>query len=183
MDNFILLSKTTELEELSQQLGFQRTFWLGSELELITADRKPELLQQIQTAKQKKAMTIYFPKTEEMLRFAIERTAVDIIAGTEYLNYKDSLHFLRGGMDQIICTLAQQHHKIIAFSFEQLLQSVPASSALARIKFNIALCQKYNVKCIIGSFARDKWSMRSAEDLAAFSRILGGVGKVELQLK
>lgn len=174
MDNFLLMKRTDELELLSRKLGFDKILFLESGLVLITTSDKKKLLQEIKVARQKGFFTIYQPRTEEMLRFAMEKTPIDIVVGFESINPKDSLHYVRSGLDQIYCRIAKEKNKILGFSFSEILNSSNQSKLIARMTFNLKLARKYQLKVIFGNFSREKDEMRSAKDLEAFFRVLGG---------
>lgn len=175
MDNFILMPKSSELEMCSRKLGFGRTFF--SEDFVITESRsKKDLLEKINRTKQKKMLAICRASDEEELRFILEKTKADIVIGTEKICPKDSLHYVRGGLDQILCKAAVANDKIIGFSFQDILNSENQNRArlLARMMLNIKLCRKYKVKMLFSNFAVSETEMRSAKDLEAFWRVLGG---------
>ena len=166
MENYILLKESKELQELSKQLGFTRTLFLDKDFVLIKAISKKDLLKKINQAKRK--ITIFKAESEELLRFALEKSPVNIVYGMETINYKDSVHFVRGGLDQIMCRIAKDKGKTIAFSFSELLKSRNRGQLIARIKLNIKLCKMYKVKTVFTNFSSKKMEMRSAKDLKSF---------------
>lgn len=170
MDNIILLDRNEELEELSKKLGFTRVYFKEDLVYLETKSKK-ELLTKTKKAK----FSIYQPPTEDLLRFALEKTNVNMVVGMEKINPKDHTHYPRGGLDQITCRIAASRKKIVAFSFVDILDAKDRPKLLARMMFNIKLCKKYKVKMYFGDFCRGKVEMRGAKDLAAFFRLLGGV--------
>ncbi|MEK6950313.1 MAG: hypothetical protein AABX13_01150 [Nanoarchaeota archaeon] len=182
MDNFLLMSKNEELERFSQQLGFSRTLFLDKDFTIITSNSAKEALKLIQQGKSKKLLTIYRPPSEELLRYVLEKTPADLVLGTEHINPHDHLHYPRAGLDQVLCKIAAERGKVVAFSCSEILNAVNQPQLLRRMMFNLTLCQKYKVKMLFSTFARDKWEMRSAHDLLALWRVLGGKGKHDLML-
>lgn len=176
MDNFVLVKKNSEIAELSAQLGFSRTLFLDGEFIFITDGRTRDLLNQIALAQKNKLITISRPSTEEKLRFMLEKTKVNIILGVEQIHAKDSVHFLRSGLDPVLCAIAAQQGKTIAFSFHDIITSSNQTQLLARMRLNILLCRKYGVKMLWSTFAHDRWELRSVRDLEVFWRVLGGDG-------
>jgi RNase P/RNase MRP subunit p30 len=170
MDNYLFLKESKELLELSKQLGFTGVKFLGT----IKADTKRQLLKEL--AKER-GLKIYKPKTEEMLRFALEKTNIDIIYGMEDINYKDSVHHVRGGLDQITCKIAASRGKMVAFSFSEILNSKDRGKLMGRIRLNFRLCKKYKVKMIFSNFSASEKEIRSKKDLDAFYRVLAKVFK------
>lgn len=172
MHNFLLMNKSKELEDLSTELGFEKTFFSGEDFIILDEDFKKNLLRNIDRNKQK--LIIYRAKTDEMLRFALERTKVNMVMGMEQIHLRDSVHFVRGGLDQVLCKIAAEKGKIIVFSFSNLLNTVDKGKLMARMMLNIKLCKKYKVKMLFSTFAVSKMEMRSRNDLEAFWRVLGG---------
>ena len=165
MENYLLLKRTEELEKLSKSLGFSKTYFL-EDLAVIKAETKKELLKKIREVKRKKI--IFRPSSEELLRFALERTKVDVIIGAEMINPKDSVHFVRGGLDQITCKIAAAKGKKVAFSFSDILNSKNKGKLLARMKLNLKLCKKYKVGVVFSNFSVSKEEIRSVKDLKTF---------------
>ena len=172
MDNFVLMKKSEEIEKLSTMLGFEKTFFLDTNFVILSTLNKKELLLKIQDAKKKKLKVIYEATAEDMLRFVIEKAPVDIVMGAEKIYSNDSLHFVRSGLDQVLCTMAGEQEKIIAFSFHDILTAANRPRLLARMSANVKLCHKYKVKTLFSTFAQDADELRSAQDLAAWLRIL-----------
>lgn len=173
MDDYILMKKSVEIEKLAAELGFTKVHFLESGFVLLKGKTQKELLREIDTARNKKVKTVFKADSEEMLRFALERSSVDIVYGMENINPKDSLHYVRGGLDQVLCKLAAEKRKILAFSFAELLDSPDRKRLLARIMSNVKLCKKYKVQMMLCSFANVKEELRSAKDLQALGRVLG----------
>ena len=168
MDNYLLMKRTKELEELSKELGFVRTYFL-EDLTVLNDKTPKDLLKSLRKVSGKK---IYFACSEEMLRFALEKTPVDIVMGAESINKKDSLHYVRGGLDQITCKIAASEGKVIGFSFSDALNISDREKLLARMRLNAKLCKKYKVEMIFSNFSKKAVDVRSAKDLAAFWRVI-----------
>lgn len=173
MDDYVFMKKSVEIEKLALELGFTKVYFLDSDFVILKGKTQKELLKEIEKARNKKMRTVYRADSEEILRFMLERSKVDIVYGMESINPKDSLHYVRGGLDQVLCKLAVERGKTLAFSFTEILNSPHKGKLLARIIFNIKLCKKYKVPIILCSFASSKEEMRSAKDLQALGRILG----------
>ncbi len=172
MDNYLCLKESKEAAALSASLGYENTFFQGKDFEIITASSKKELLLKARQLKQKKLMVFFKPSSEELLRFALEKVPVDGVIGIEEIHPTDSVHYLRGGLDQMLCTFAGKQGKAVLFSFSSLLNSSFRSKLLARMMFNFRLCRKYDVKVIFSTFSLSLVEMRSGSDLAAFERVL-----------
>ena len=112
MDNYLLLDVDSSLEELSKKLSFTKTHFLGRDLVLVQGNLK-EILRKSQQAQAQKKTVLCFVRSEEELHYVLEKTPVHIILGVERIHHSDSLHYLRGGLDQILCRLAAEKRKII----------------------------------------------------------------------
>jgi len=171
--NILLLQRSREAEELSKKLGFTQALFLFEDIVLLEGVDKKKLLQEVNLAKSKKKMVIYKVTNEEMLRFVLEKTAVDMVIGIEGIHEKDSVHHVRGGLDDVFCKIAAAHDKMIGFSFSEVLNSAHKGRLMARMMLNITLCKKYKVKTVWSNFSSCLEDMRSSKDLDAFGRVLG----------
>lgn len=172
MENILLMEKNREAEELSKKFGFSQTLFVNTDFVMLSGTNKKEILHQSQEAKRKKQLAVYKANTEEMLRFVLEKTPVDMIFGIELIHPEDTFHYVRAGLDQVLCQLAANNNKIIAFSFKEILDSRALSKLLARIAFTMRLCQKYRVKTFFSNFSEEMYEMRSAKDSEAFVHVL-----------
>lgn len=173
MDEYVLMKKNSEVEKLAAGLGFAKVYFTDSDFAMLKGKTKKDLLKEIEKAKNKKLKTVYRADSEDLLRFVLERTSVDIVYGMESIHPKDSLHYVRGGLDQVLCWLAAEKGKTLAFSFAEILNSTDKAKLLARMMFNIKLCKKYKVSIVFCSFASYPEEMRSAKDLQALGRVFG----------
>ena len=167
----MLCTKTDELEKLSADLGFQKTFF-ADDVVLLEGDTKKQLIRDAMMAKRKKKIVIYAAATEESLRFVLEKVPVDIVFGMEKIHPKDSMHYVRGGLDQVLCKIAREKGKTIGFAFLDVLESSSRGKLLARMMLNIKLCKKYGVPMIFSNFGKVKFQMRSKKDLEIMWGIL-----------
>ena len=173
MQNYCCVERNPKIELLSAQLGFDTTVYLTNHFIILSSSNTKELLAQVQDAKKRKLTVLYRTQDEKMLRFAIEKAPVDMILGVENIFPKDSLHYLKSGLNQVLCTIAAQQNKIIVFSMHDILVTGNRAKLLARMRFNVKLCKKYKVQTLIGNFSEDIWEMRAAEELKALGRLLG----------
>jgi RNase P/RNase MRP subunit p30 len=172
MDNYLLMKESEEALELSSKLGFTNTYFLDKDFVYLKVENKKYLLNKIKEAKNKKLRVISEAKTEELLRYLIEKTDTDIVIGMEKINPKDSVHFVRSGLDQVSCRFATENGKKIAISFNNILQLKNKSKLLSRIMFNLKLCRKYKTKTIFSNFSNSLIEMRAKKDLEVFERVL-----------
>jgi len=169
MENYLLLPPSLELEELSRGLGFNKTLFLDQDILLVKGNFK-EILNQCKLAKGKK--TIYLAENEETLRLVVEKSPVDIIMGMEKIYSKDSLHYPKAGLNQVLGKIGAEKGKVFGFSFSEMLNSKNSSRLMHRMSFNLGVCKKYKVKVVFSNFSRSAQEMRSAADLEAVKRVL-----------
>jgi RNase P/RNase MRP subunit p30 len=172
MRNFIRAKPSKELLDLSKQLGFSETLFLEQDFTYINEKNFKEILKQIQKAKRQGLISVVKPHTEPDFRQILEKSNADIIVGVEDIHPKDSLHYVRGGLDQIMCNIAHNKNKIIAVSMSDLFNAKNKSFKLARIKANLKLCKKYKVELLFTSFATTKEDMRQMKDIKSFITML-----------
>ncbi len=108
-------------------------------------------------------------------RLVVEAKKVDILLSPEKGIKKDSFHFRNSGLDHVICELAKKNDTTIGFNFNEVLtsQGVLRAEKLGRMMQNVRLCRKHKLRMLIGSFAKNKWQMRSRNDLISFGIVLG----------
>ena len=118
-------------------------------------------------------------KSSDKDRFFIESKKLKIIYGFEETFKKDYLHHRASGLNQIICEIARKYDVYFGFSYSSLLNKPDqiASLIIGRMMQNIRICQKYNVKTIIGSFSGKPFDMRASHDIMALFKLLGMDGK------
>jgi RNase P/RNase MRP subunit p30 len=106
-------------------------------------------------------------------REIMERSNADIIFSFEENPRSDSFHQKISGLNQTLCTLANEKDVAIGFSLSAILNSQNKGKLLGRISQNIKLCNKYKVKMIAGSFTSNPYEMRSPHDIKSLFRVLG----------
>lgn len=125
----------------------------------------------------KKASTIsniLIAKSSDNDRFFIESGKVRIIYGFEEPHKKDFLHQRASGLNHVICELAKRNNVAIGLSYAELFKNPSKSPALiGRMMQNIALCQKYKMKIVIGSFSENPFDMRQHHDVMSLFAMLG----------
>jgi RNase P/RNase MRP subunit p30 len=175
------MEENKEVLSLSEELGFSKTLFLNKDICLVEGRDKKKVLKEIKEGKKKNLFVVVKPESEEVLRFVLEKTSADMVFGQELINHSDSVHFRRGGLDQIICKIAVEKNKTIGFSFRDILESggLERSKLMGRIIFNAKLCRKYGVKVFLSNFSEDKWEMRGVYELKAWGNVFGLIKQLE----
>src|SRR3989338_251751 len=139
MENFLLTKRSTEVTTLSLQLGYTKTLFNGEDFEVLTASNSKDLISQVQAGHKQKRFVFYKAPSEELLRFALEKSEVDGVLGVEEIHLKDSLHYVRGGLDPVLCRFAAARGRKVVFSFNSILNIPEKAKLLARMRCNISL--------------------------------------------
>ncbi|MBI2151454.1 hypothetical protein HYU21_01865 [Candidatus Woesearchaeota archaeon] len=171
MDDLLLISKSEELQEFSSSLGFSKVFFVEDIL-LLEEKNNDLLAKKIRGGKNKKKIVICRPTSEEQLRFLFEKCTPDVVWGMERIHHSDSLHHLRGGLNQVLGPLAAKSNAVVAFSFSEVLNCNTRGSLLGRMRFNLKLCRKYKIKTLFCNLSNSKEEIRSKNDLEAWKRVL-----------
>ncbi len=109
---------------------------------------------------------------EQINRKSVENKKVDVLLSPEINKKKDSFHYRKSGLNQVLCKLAKENDVAIGFDFSKLLNSKEKSKILGRMMFNYKICKKYKVKMVFSSFAKNKFELRNEDSLRVFERIL-----------
>lgn len=149
--DFILMNKDESLLEFSKKLGFSKLIF------------KEEF--------SKIGLIEY--KDYETARKLVENKKVKILVNPHVNVHRDSLHFRSGGLDQVVCALANKNDVAIGFSLDNLSNPI----MLGRVKQNILLCRKYKVKMLFFTFGKTRYELRGVQDLLSLLRVLGMNGK------
>jgi len=94
-----------------------------------------------------------------------------IAFGFENFHAKDSLHYSRGGIDQIVARKLREAKCSYGIMFSRILQAEP--QLIARVRANVKICEKYKADIIMVSGASTTDEMRSPGDLKAVLEVLG----------
>lgn len=106
-------------------------------------------------------------------RSAFENGKIDLILNLEYFAKRDNLHHRNSGLNQVLCKIAVEKKKVIAFNFNLVLNSENKELIIGRMMQNARFCRKYKLKTMIASFATQPYEMRFWRDLIAFGIVLG----------
>ena len=106
---------------------------------------------------------------EGVNRKAVENSKVDLLLNPHLVKRKDGMFFRRSGLNHIMCKLAHKNKVVIGFSFG----AMKTDEQLGRVKQNVRLCNKYNVKVVLVSLASSKSELRHVKDIEGLAAILG----------
>ncbi len=108
-------------------------------------------------------------------REVLDLKNIDILLNPEKGVKEDFLNARNSGLNQVLLGLAKKNNIAIGINFNEILKSrsVERAKLLGRISQNIALCRKYKVKMVLGSFASNEFEMRAPKDFISFLITLG----------
>lgn len=99
-----------------------------------------------------------------------ENKKVGFLIDAESVDFKDSFHQRRSGLDDAMCKLASEREKTLVFDISQFSFS---DLALGRMMQNARLCRKYRLNSLVASFAKTPFEMRAPKDLEGLARVMG----------
>lgn len=103
----------------------------------------------------------------------VESKASRFHYGFQDLEQKDSLHYRKSGINQVIGKLLKEKEKVLVIDMESFVLSKSIAKSLGRLKFNLEMAKKYEFNLVICSFASNPWNMRSSKDFEGLIRSLG----------
>jgi RNase P/RNase MRP subunit p30 len=110
---------------------------------------------------------------DEWNRKVLESKNVDILLDPHQGFRRDKIYQKDSGLNEVLCQLAKENDIAIGFSLSLILNTKDRAELFGRIIQNIELCQKYKVKIVIGTFAKNKNELRNFKDVEALFKILG----------
>ncbi|MGM5485469.1 MAG: hypothetical protein ACQEP1_06385 [Nanobdellota archaeon] len=98
---------------------------------------------------------------------------VDVVYGLEGSDKPDFVHHRNSGMNQVLAKIFSDKDIMVGFSFSLVLNSRKPDVILGRMRQNVMLCRKYDVKMVFGNFASEVDDLRSMDDLKSFASMIG----------
>ena len=171
MDAYFLCSTSKELEELALRLGYKRALFVDvhfvySEVSCLKDAQK------LVTHAHALGVPSVARITADCVREVVEKSKLSVVVGLEGMPVHDSLHQVRGGLDQVTTPLLCSRGVAVMFSFVDFLFD-GSPRLLGRAKFNLELCSKYKVDTVITCLCTSKYDLRSVKDVEAFFRVVG----------
>jgi len=145
--DIILMKRGISTEDLARELGFSKLYF------------KEDI----------KDFQMEYLADYDKKRDYIKRNKIKILLNPHLVSKKDSLHFRNSGLDHILCKMMNEGSIAMAVSLDKISNYVE----IGRIKQNIRLCRKYNVKMLFFTFADNIYSLRARLDILAFLEVLG----------
>ncbi len=165
-----------EFIKMAERLGLEGVCFLYEKAKDISQLQKTTKLPlYAATAQLSKQADLRLARGKEQLRDVLEKTNVDIVFELEEHKEHDHMDQRNSGMNHVLCAIAHEKTKIVAFSAASLLSTGGKSRAqiLGRMMQNIRLCRKGKVEMTLASFARSPWQMRAEGEMRAIGLVLG----------
>ncbi|MDD5054470.1 MAG: hypothetical protein PHG04_03780 [Candidatus Nanoarchaeia archaeon] len=124
----------------------------------------------------KKTDLVFFsPKTEQDLKTAVNMALPYGIINSENIHGKDSLHFIKSGIDDSIAKEMGKKKIAIVFNLSLLLKSAPPKRALIirRMKENMKKAVKFDVPVLFASLAENEYELFNGEQIKAWAQYFG----------
>ncbi len=152
---------------------------LKTDVEIVNVIEESNLDKLRKKTNQAKGLIIVKGLNDKVIRAALENKRVKVLLSPEYEGKNDSLHFRNSGLNQVLCKLAKKNNIAIGFNFNDILNNdkLTKINILGKMMQNVRLCRKYKVRMIVGSFAKDKYELRSLDSLRAFASCIGMDGR------
>ncbi|MBU1975948.1 MAG: hypothetical protein KKG59_06095 [Nanoarchaeota archaeon] len=165
----IVFPKDNEEEflEVAKKLKSKLVF-IGSKPEKVSGTYSGQLV--VNTGGIKKGFDLNIGKAK---REFIESKKVDLIFGFEDESFKDGMHQRNSGLNHVLCKLAKDKNKMIAFDFSLLLHAKDKQLVFGRMLQNAMLLKKFKNQVVIASFAKNPYELRSGKDYQALLEELG----------
>ncbi len=170
MDIYFLCPSSIELSDLAKNFGYTRALFQNKDFvyaEIKTVKDAQKLVGLAGSLKVPSIARI----TSDNYREIIEKVGITIITGIDQIASSDSLHQVRGGVDQIIAPLLKTRDITIFVPFTDILHN-PSAKTIARMRFNLNVAKKYKVNIIQSSLCQSKHDIRSVKDIETFFRTL-----------
>ncbi|MEA3329502.1 MAG: hypothetical protein U9Q06_02045 [Nanoarchaeota archaeon] len=113
---------------------------------------------------------VVFARDDEFNRKMLENGKINFLIFPKVNSVKDKLKQRDSGLNQVLCKIARDNHIIIGVDIKNVFSKneFDLSRELSRVRQNIKLCKKYNVKIVLINCGK-----RDEIDLKSFLLTLG----------
>ncbi|MBU0757962.1 MAG: hypothetical protein KKF44_07870 [Nanoarchaeota archaeon] len=103
----------------------------------------------------------------------VESKKINLHYGFENLVLKDSMHYRRSGLNQVLARILSDKEKLYAVSFSNIVSSKNLPTLFGRLHQNARLLKKYKCRVVAASFAREPYMMKAEKELLSVMSCLG----------
>lgn len=106
-------------------------------------------------------------------RHNVDRYKYKLHSDFEHLNKKDSMHYRKSGMNQVIGKIMKEKNKTYIINHSKITTSKNPHIILGKIILNLKIARKYGFNVAIASMAKKPKHLRSKEQLKSMIAMLG----------
>ncbi len=141
------------------------------DLKLLQTKTKLKLYSGIITKTNTNKPGIIFAKGEQQ---NIENKNMKFLYDFEELEQKDSFHYRRSGVNQVLSAIMKEKEKVLVFDMEKIIiHSRAREMLLGRMMQNLMLAKKYKLTTVICSLATKPEHLRAEMEYASLIRSFG----------
>jgi len=173
MENVLFCSYHPVLEARSLDLGYSGSLFLGRDFVYVYEKDWKKYLSVMNKLRKSKVPVMVRVSSEQQLVHAIEQSSARFIVGAERVHYKDSVHYLRSGLDVGLLQTVVRRGKVVCFAYSDFVleKNVKKSGRLlALMKANYQLCVKMGINVLVSSFGSGV--DRSYDEINSFLNML-----------
>ncbi len=120
-------------------------------------------------------MIFLSPKNEDDAKKAVKLMLPYGIINAELIHAKDSVHFIKSGIDDVMAKEMAQKKIAIVFNLNLLINADSAKRALIirRMKENMKKAVKFNVPVLFASCAKNRYELFNGQQIKEWAKYLG----------
>jgi hypothetical protein len=120
-------------------------------------------------------LVFFSPKNEDDAKKAIKLMLPYGIINAELIHAKDSVHFIRSGIDDTMAKEMAQKRIAIVFNLNLLISSKPIQRAMVirRMRENMKKAVKFDVPVLFASCAKSNYELFNGQQIKDWAKYLG----------
>ena len=169
----ICIPKNNEKDfvDVAKRLGTKSLLFLYDKPNLkIFEDNEVKIFNGLITQKNVSGKGVVFAKAEV---HNIDNKNINFLYGAETLEEKDHTHYRRSGLNNVLMKKIKEKNKVLVFDIEKIILSGQSEVLLGRLRQNLLLAKKYDVRIVVASFASSPLNLRSEQDLKSLIKVFG----------
>jgi RNase P/RNase MRP subunit p30 len=175
MEFDVVMPKNNEQEliDMAYKLGIKKVYFLYEKSEELDKELKIETKVTFEKALLVNDQRFKIPKNHEVFgpakRSFFESSKMSFLIDFQDQKGHDYLHQRKGGIDQVMVSLAQKKKKTLLF----YLKNIKNPQVMGRVMQNINISKKKSLNLGLVSLANTPFEMSSRKDVEALERIMG----------
>ena len=171
-------------KELDSELLFLYPFSSSLYTQLMKEDNQKNygfMLSEKDIVKTKSLKGFFVIPNPENMRMVVEQKYISLVFDIEQDAQHDQFHSRLSGLNQVLAKLMAKNGITYGISLSLLQKDTQRERTLGRIKQNIRICNKYKIKILLSSFAREPFELRNEKDLKAYKELVKRSQKASLE--